>query len=442
MAKSHCIRTPKLTDRQIFDLVFAFKDRIGLQHASLRFVGDVQIDITSVDLEDEKIASLYSDRQSILEMDMRTLQRVQVMFLRGITSDVEKPRGPRQSSVHFDELYLSLVGPSDDLESVTSIVECIETLETHLPKVFPVSEPGKDHTILDVVQAEISALGGEYRKLTRAYSRERLAHLEEMKERRSKFEEECAAVAARNEVDFSRERQRLEDQQTELATEYQEKQHNLQEREKAFDDRHHMHARRDLRKKISEDFRNKFGNPVVSKPTRRIREVVFVLTLLAGLSIGAVGLYEIAHIAMLEASSSPDWSSIVRVARASIFLFLSVGFIAYAINWLRVCYLDDVRTERHFERYGHDIDRASFVIETIMEVGDKDGATVPDAWVEGVCRNLFSEAETDRYGKVPSGAMAMLLDVVSGAKFGPDGAEVSMNRRGARRASKALRDGS
>ena len=93
----------------------------------------------------------------------------------------------------------------------------------------------------------------------------------------------------------------------------------------------------------------------------------------AGLLIGSVALLEIAEIGISQMFASADlrnesavWPSIVRVVRTSILLLLSVDFVAYAINWLRVCYLDDVRTERHLERYGHDIDRASFVIETIM----------------------------------------------------------------------------
>ena len=117
---------------------------------------------------------------------------------------------------------------------------------------------------------------------------------------------------------------------------------------------------------------------------------------------------------------------------------LAVGFLVYAINWLRTIYLDDVRAERRYEKQGHDIDRASFVIETIMEVGDKEHGGVPDAWVEGVCRNLFQDSADQGSDSSPSSALASLLNNVAGAKLGPNGLEFAMKRGDARRIAKKI----
>ena len=68
-----------------------------------------------------------------------------------------------------------------------------------------------------------------------------------------------------------------------------------------------------------------------------------------------------------------------------------------------------------------------------MEVGDEESMPVPDAWVDGACRNLFRDHADCSADSTPNHALTALFETVSDAKFGPDGAEFSMERRDARR---------
>ena len=180
------------------------------------------------------------------------------------------------------------------------------------------------------------------------------------------------------------------------------------------------------------------GKPLISRHASAIRWIVFWLTLIAGAAIGYFGIEGFREIVEATATGDPpQWLTIGLLVRSGLSLILAVGFLAYAINWLRIVYLDDVRTERRYESNGDDIDRASFVIETLMEVGEKEKVDVPDAWVEGVCRNLFSDTGDGSSGKVSSDAVTMLLEAISGAKIGPDGTEFSLDRRGARKLAKS-----
>ena len=208
----------------------------------------------------------------------------------------------------------------------------------------------------------------------------------------------------------------------------------LDDRKRELDDRHHMHARRELRNQIAKNFKERVGKPVISSRASLIRWLVFWLTLGAGSAIGYFGVEGFRE--SLEATAkgnSSQWLTIGLLVRSGLSLILAVGFVAYAINWLRVVYLDDVRMERRYESGGDDIDRASFVIETLIEVGEKESVDVPDAWVKGVCRNLFADKGGETGSKAPSDAVTMLLEAISGAKIGPDGTEFSLDRRGARK---------
>lgn len=257
-----------------------------------------------------------------------------------------------------------------------------------------------------------------------------------------------------------------------------------EKRGQELDDRSYMGARRELRQQIAEGFKNRIKKPVVSGQALFLRWAVFSLAMAAGLVAGYMGVesykdlnkhveyiqefeknliegiggeVEVADIELekvtkllkliqelqrIEDASLLGYASFIGlILRGTILLLLGFGFVAYAINWLRLAHLDDVRTLRYYESYGYDIDRASFVIETIMEVGEKETTDVPDAWVEGVCRNLFSDKGDDNYGKMPSNAAAMLFESITGAKFGPEGTEVTMKRPAPRRFWKIPRRG-
>ena len=221
----------------------------------------------------------------------------------------------------------------------------------------------------------------------------------EIEERRRELEWQHAAERGSILKEAEDAKKEFVDFRTQEELRLRQKVDELAQREKALDDRHHMHARRELRQQITDNIKRRIQQPLVSKRTSVLRWTVFGLTLTVGLIMGYYGvlgigteIFDIQEVFGKETFS--EFSYIGFSIQRGVLLFLSVGFIAYSINWLRLVYLDDVRMERRYESYSNDIDRASFVIETIMEVGEKKDMEAPEAWIEGVCRNLFLKKET------------------------------------------------
>ena len=75
-----------------------------------------------------------------------------------------------------------------------------------------------------------------------------------------------------------------------------------------------------------------------------------------------------------------------------------------------------------------------------MDVGKQGNMQVPDAWVDGICRNLFHDRTVRDPDASSSNALAALFEVVAGAKFGPEVTEVTVDRRGARKIAKKFTD--
>ena len=73
---------------------------------------------------------------------------------------------------------------------------------------------------------------------------------------------------------------------------------------------------------------------------------------------------------------------------------------------------------------------------------EKEGMTAPDAWLEGVCRNLFrSEVGDKAESDSQADAFIELLRSISSASVGPNGAEVTLDRKGGKRLAKVMSAG-
>lgn len=90
------------------------------------------------------------------------------------------------------------------------------------------------------------------------------------------------------------------------------------------------------------------------------------------------------------------------------------------------------------ERYAIDLNRASWAIETILEASSKEGVQIPDIMIQGVSRNLFGAEEKKDEAK--SDALAELLRSSAKVRVGADGAEFSINGRGAVKLAKELEE--
>ena len=438
MAKNHVIRTARLTDRQILEIQFALKERKDLKVSSISLGPGLDFDILPMEKNHERIILLTSDRHAILQADTRTKSGIEILFLRGICENVDTPQQNRQGSPYFDEVYLSSSSNRSET-NIRDIIECMGIIEDTLPTTFPLHTAKKGQDLIDIVQVEIVSLADQNRKMLSDLAKERSEFRKADDKQRRAREKEHEYAKSQVESELEEQKKEFDDYKTREESGLQQRKINLDEREQDLDNRHHMHARRKLREQITKNFKKRMCEPIISKRASVMRWLVFGLTIAAGLGTGYFAVTSFEDLSFYHRSSpSFDWLSISLVLRGIVSVFLSVGFIVYAINWLRVVYLDDVRTERRYESYGNDIDRASFIIETIMEVGETEKTAVPDTWIDGVCRNLFSDIEGDNYGHVPSNAAAMLFESISGAKFGSEGTEVTMNRRDARKFAKKL----
>ncbi len=436
---NHAIRTARLTDGQIVDLLIAIRDDVGFDSATLRFGAGASENIDPNTAE-ARLEEYQGNSHGILSLDVRVdKSKVDILFRRGICADSDKPDQDRQSSPYFDEIFVRRPPNAQAIAAPAFIMKCLGIIEGALPGVPRVLQ-GQGQDVIATFRAEMSALNETYRRMHEDFADERNKFFKGFEEQRQSVEEERRATKAKLEAEAEQRKQEFQRRMESEEAKLSQRQFELNAREQELDNRQHMHVRRDLRKNISEEFRRRAGEPVVSIRAAVMRWAIFGLTLIAGIGMGDFGLRAFYLLVSAEFDVTDYW---MLVARAAILSLGGVGFFLYAIQWLRSIYLDDVRTARRYDSYRDDIDRASFAIETIIEIGnEKQGVAAPEAWIEGVCRNLFRSDVGDKAkSSSQTDAFIELLRSISSASVGPNGAEVTLDRKGSQRLAKRMSAG-
>ena len=111
----------------------------------------------------------------------------------------------------------------------------------------------------------------------------------------------------------------------------------------------------------------------------------------------------------------------------------SVGFVVYALSWTRKLAQNEDTYHKSLERFVFDMNRASWTIETILELSQSEMDEIPGPWLEGVCNNLFENQDSPSEDTNSLQALAALLNVTTEAEIGPDGPKFKLNRRGAKK---------
>jgi hypothetical protein len=80
-----------------------------------------------------------------------------------------------------------------------------------------------------------------------------------------------------------------------------------------------------------------------------------------------------------------------------------------------------------------DINRASWVTETAMEMTTKEGATLPETWIEGACRGLFAPPDHMPGEVSPLAALSVLMGLAPNVSVGKDGANIEFSGKSAKK---------
>jgi|GEM_PF-3521638 len=247
-------------------------------------------------------------------------------------------------------------------------------------------------------------------------------------------------------------RNAAEAERLELQKIYDEKSDELEQREAELNNARARSERRGLRKSINDGLKDSLANEISPRSARFARYPIVIVSIVglafslffAFLSfdqfatligrLGQTGSVSGNDISVLNGAAI-NWLFASLLLRGSIGLAAATFFGFYLIRYFKNLELTANRRALDLERYLFDIDRASWVIETIMELRDEEGiSTIPDPWLMGATHNLFGSSGTDIQNKQdPLEALGEILASGAKLKVGNGASELEIQPKAAKK---------
>jgi Skp family chaperone for outer membrane proteins len=421
-------RTGRLQDRVIIDLINAIGE--AYQSDTKKFMyGRHEIPIGEIDEILGKGASYVINRAEITTPQ----EEFVVSFCRG-TSGKNHSNGEinvniREPSPYFDEIIIifgSTGTGGQQTPSPSEYVKLDKILQTYISSGTPKQVDDGAKGAIDLLQKEIADLAAFHKKM-----------LEDAEDRRVALESDFQKKHTDLEAKAAENRKKIDEHSTQEQKKVLSLKSELESAQKHLDDRNHMHVRRELRENISNDIEKRVATSLTPKSTQNMNTMIIVFTVFCAV-VSAVLAYESIRNFSSLLTYTPDdmsppipnieWLIIATAVRSLLTSVITLGFLLYALNWMRRSYTQSIQTSNDLQRYALDINRASWTIETIMEMTSKDGRVLPDKWVEGVCHGLFRNPENDKSEVTPLEAWGALLKVSGKAELGPDGPKMEFSK--------------
>ena len=245
---------------------------------------------------------------------------------------------------------------------------------------------------------------------------------------RKSLEEEHRDKEQRLEQSFTKSKEALE-------RDYAEKFSLLNEQRKRLDDKSNTHARREIRKDITSAINERIKDFQLSKSTSRLRLPIHVaFLLLIALSSAATLYYSKIFFTLFEDPKFLENRVAVAFAivkSTGLAALLSTTTLLY-IRWLNAWFNKNASEEMTLRRFQLDIERSSWIVETVLESVSQHSHQLPTELVLKFSNNLFSKE-----GEKASSLRHPIADVVSSlvgnatkAKFKLGENEVELNKQG------------
>jgi len=224
---------------------------------------------------------------------------------------------------------------------------------------------------------------------------------------------------------------------------------DLDAKEAELDNADARSTRRGIRGDITRNLVERQTQEIIPASARKLRFPILICGFL-GLALSAgLGLWSFSQIAKLAPTVAGD-GTITQIPMSSwvlgsLLLRGALGIVAatviglYMLNYLRSLEAEAGKRAHSLERYLFDIDRASWVIETVLEMGEEENglSSVPPAWLDGVTQNLFGQDQSEKSDDGPVDTLTQLMASGAMVKVGNGEASIECSPKASKKVAKS-----
>ena len=247
---------------------------------------------------------------------------------------------------------------------------------------------------------------------------------EQLELRRQKLDGEYQALAEQLRAEAAKRSQSLD-----------EKERALAQRESDLEKADNTHARRKLRQDLKSALKERHTKFALTTETEgKRRPIVWSFLTLMAVTLGASLLFGWLATQPTAQGTLPWFPSVRLALSVASFAATTVYFIRWQDRWSQI-FADE---EFKFKRLDLDVDRASWLVEVLLEWRGADGREIPSELIDKLANGLFESGRAYPSATHPvEDAIASLLGSPSSLKLKLPGGEVNLDKKAIDRAKSA-----
>jgi hypothetical protein len=238
-------------------------------------------------------------------------------------------------------------------------------------------------------------------------------------------------IVKQNELEdsFRKKTEALQDDFQIRKNELEAREKKLDELKKSIDDRNNTHVRREISQQLLHTLKQRYTSFSLSNTTIKKRIIIHVLFSFFILTLAVA-------LGMLLYTNTHDTLSYIKIGIST---FGFAATILYYIKWNDSWFRKHAEEEFYMKRFELDIERASWLVEMVMEFQNEKGGDIPNELIKTLSTNLFSNKTFEKINHPSEEIIDGLLKGLSGITIGLPNGNVEFGGKAAKGIRKAIK---
>lgn len=370
------MQVPRQSDRAVIECFKDIAEEFGVEQFAVSVVGHPALGQINLNDENNNLEVIVKADSVLIDTLSIYVSGLPLVYHRGGTVSFNGQQ--KVKSPYFDEVTFTqsnnITLSGDDRVRVTAMVA--EKLSAYSP------ERGLGET---PEQIQLSAIHNS--------TLERLEGLNEnlinsTHEYRNKIDTEFSEKKNILESQFLDKSEALNEELRKKNEALKSENDNLEKRRQELDDKDNTHARREIRRDILQEIKNRQKEFKLTDGTVGLRKPIFtsMVILVIVFIIGAV--FTGTELLVKDLSGN---EFVIAVIKQAFYSAGAVGSLIFFIRWMNRWLEQHSQTEFHLKQFELDMERASWLVETSLEWNDAKGTTMPTGLMKSLSANLFND---------------------------------------------------
>jgi hypothetical protein len=388
------LQVPRQTDNAVIECFKSIAEELSIAQFSISVIGYPTLGQIDFNEENHELEAIVNSDSTLIDTLSINVSGLQMTYHRGGT--VMFNRQEKVKSPYFDEVLFTTTNnitlSGEDRSRVAAMVA--EKLSAYSPE-RGLGETPEQVQLTSIHNATLERLERLNENLVSSTHEYRNKIDSEFSEKRESLESEYLEKLESLNDELLRKNEALKSESDEL-----------EKRRQELDDKDNTHARREIRKDILQEIKNRQKEFKLTDGTVSLRKPIFVSMLILVTIFITGSLFTGLELFVKDLTGN---EFIISVVKQVFYSAGAVGSLIFFIRWMNRWLEQHSQTEFHLKQFELDMERASWLVETSLEWNDAKGTIMPPELMESLSANLFNDKSEIEHVIHPADQLASAL---------------------------------